>query len=577
MSAMSSLQVYTRMSLGGFLQRHIHNLSPETIRRTFTHLSLRDLRHTAQVCARWRELAFGLIALRPKEAGIYKLPWNVLRRVFELLDPLNLGSAARVRVRWRTIALSFFSYRMGRRHIHDLAAETIKYAFAFLEFDDLRYAAQVCVRWRDLGIEHPGFWRDIELRSASHGALELLAARHGQCAGRLCNLTVDIEGQQRLIERTLIPLMAAFMPSVKTLTVRLDALYQLPVWDVLNHPAPHLVTFSLKLYSPDRLMPKNPVRTHIFEDHIGCLQEVHLIDVMLPFPIDAIPAFHDIWNMSIMHAQGMYEPFPDFLFECCPRLKWLTLHSGTLDCSSITNTGRQGISRLEILDVDLHPDSLADFVANAPIADVPVVVLTTPPDDNAAYDFLKPVTAPFNVGFVQKSSNEFWIVVEADWNGYRRVFAEYPSDYTVPPEHNYKTNILLENDAFPDQVNFIKISHTLWDLLTPYLTLYTTVRRLIVRLDTERTTCALPTRIFPYAGLQTLVIEAEAHHIYVDSADVVDFIDNVLQAPGCRALELHRVFLEGNRGLVTQRFDSVAYADRGHCREIIRNKRSIAT
>ncbi|EJD39047.1 hypothetical protein AURDEDRAFT_171842 [Auricularia subglabra TFB-10046 SS5] len=467
---------------------------------------------------------------------------------------------------------------LGRRHINNLPGEVLDYIFSFLDFESLRMAAQACLHWRDHGIDHPTFWRNVKATSATAGALDMLAARLGQSCGRPFSLTIDIEAPLRpAAEKRLMNLITAIMPTVQQLHIRLNSFCLVTLWSVLNLHPPELTSFSLKLYNPDRVMARDPLNAWIFNNLPGKLREVTIEDVTIPSEHLYFPAFSNLHTLQMFHPSGSHSPFPVFIFENCRHLHTLLLQCGIFTYEDPwTAAALEGLSQLTVLDVHLDPLARNEFVAQMPLLnDIPVVILTMPPDEDAVYDFLAGVGSPFNVGLITLDANDFFVLIEDDRTGYMRKMVVSKKAYARAPDSNGQIHPLFENDEFPAQVQFLKVSLSIWNLLVPYMTLYTSLPKLMVDLSVPNGALVegLDGTPLAFCALDTFVLENnEPGCAFVMVDDIISFVDSVLQAPQCRRLEVHRVFPRGDLAALHRRFDHVTYSPVIHGRPIIRRR-----
>lgn len=285
--------------------------------------------------------------------------------------------------------------------ISQLPADVLSSILDSLTLPELVRCAHLSQSWRHTALNHPGFWRRVQLDTARplrQWRIDLFKAQIGHNRTGPLSLTLDIDqscgpADFRIAEDVMVPaLVDNLLSRIVDLSMAVPPKLFNTFCVVLRSPAPRLERFSFEFhdrfcYVPNEMcLPAAPLLT-----------SVHLYGAYLPPGSPAHGSYSHVHTLAISVCARLFAVQMQGIIGFLPRVRDLTLflQDGLPDISdtlpSVVLQFVQRLSKLLIIDdgVDGQSDRL-DFYRWLRVHDTPHFMILEPPRSNAILQYLVP-------------------------------------------------------------------------------------------------------------------------------------------------------------------------------------------
>ncbi|KZV96242.1 hypothetical protein EXIGLDRAFT_733603 [Exidia glandulosa HHB12029] len=260
---------------------------------------------------------------------------------------------------------------MARLH---LSVDTFTLVLDYVAFPCLLRAAHVCRSWRSIALDHPTYWRDIRLHSASPSALDCFSARITSRQQGPLVLDIKLSGlsgsERGQVLQNVFPAMRASIHRWRSVSIHLHQTLSFPLFSHLHEPAPCLEILALSIELLSSAVDTLPC---LFQGE--CPQHHTLKFYNLLLPSDLTPMLYHVEHIVYRHMRMRSVDFPVALLlksGCnAPPLRSIELSANGLELPRTHAVAEMEESFRTLRSMSLFARNDIDLVSTLPLHLIP--------------------------------------------------------------------------------------------------------------------------------------------------------------------------------------------------------------
>lgn len=387
-----------------------------------------------------------------------------------------------------------------------IPAELIGHALDFVSLRDIIVVGHVCSYWHAIARNHPIFWRDIILDTASAAALKLFRARLQQRTDCAVSVTIwmPYEDTFDAFISCVLPLMVEHLHRIRLLHIAAHATAQSQIYlRLCERAAPVLCIFRLHFFRGPR---RDPLPVDLFARAAPELREVSLHGFDLTRVERCPPALSAVEAVALVFGNG--EVHRALQLDCLatwPAVKRVYVQNGCLVYGGPPSDRTAAVmQRLEALNLWVT-QTPSELLAWGPTARIPTIELTER-EHPAMLEALAHLRGDWQLNVLPAAGKPDLFLLNystAEAPDIRRILVDYVPFY-APSNTRISPAFTSYNLVMP--VVQLTLHASLWTMLAPHMAPFPTCKTLIIEIDDKLPLCAATYEdIFPTVSTLRLV------------------------------------------------------------------------